>query len=47
MAIWAYEEKTGMQVHRCGIFLSWDYSFLGVSPDGVLVGDDRELELWK
>ena len=42
VAIKAYEQKTGLQVHHCGIFLSWENSFLGASPDGVLVGDDKE-----
>ena len=42
MAIKAYEKKVGVQVHRCRVFLSWDYSFLGASPDGLLVSDDEE-----
>ena len=42
VAIKEYEQKTGLQVHHCGIFLSWENSFLGASPDGVLVGDDGE-----
>ena len=45
MAIKAYEKKVGVQVHRCRVFLSWDYSFLGASPDGLLVGDDEEFEI--
>lgn len=41
-AVKAYEETTGREVHQCGIFLSWENSFIGASPDGVLVGDDGE-----
>ena len=29
VAIKAYEQKTGLQVHHCGIFFSWENSFLG------------------
>ena len=28
VAIKAYEQKTGLQVHHCGIFLSWENSFM-------------------
>ena len=47
VAIKAYEQKTWLQFHHCGIFFSWENSFLGASLDHVLVGDDGELKSWK
>lgn len=36
--------STGVDVKKCGMFLSQSYPFLGASPDG-LIGDDTVLEV--
>ena len=36
VALEAYQNKTGVEVDVCGIFLSTELPFLGASPDGII-----------
>jgi len=38
-AIQCFEEKTGLKVEPCGLFIHEIYGFLGASPDGVIDND--------
>ena len=41
-AVKAYEVKSNAEIDVCGLFLSKQYPFLGVSPDGIMyVGEGK------
>lgn len=43
-AIAKYEEEFGLNIEKCGLFISCEYPFLAASPDGLL-GADTVIEV--
>ncbi|CAH2087127.1 unnamed protein product [Euphydryas editha] len=44
VALQHYMEQTGLQITKCGLFISQDRPYLGATPDGIL-GDETVVEV--
>ncbi|XP_069105157.1 uncharacterized protein [Argopecten irradians] len=41
-AITKFEQKTGLKVKKCGLFVDKDYPYLGATPDGIITEEDKK-----